>query len=120
MKNSVALTWQAQIFCGLRRGYEVCSPCQSIEKVYKICRKCVQQRGGWCVTVTPTKFFYLGGEEDGAIVGIIQYPRFPISHKLLKERTIELAEILRVELGQFRVSVVFPDETIMLEEVKNA
>lgn len=109
-------TWQAQIFCGLRKGYEVCSPCQSIEKIYSICRRYVHQVGGWCVTVTPTKFFYLGGWEDGAIVGVIQYPRFPQSHNLLKEKTLELVEVLRVELGQFRVSVVFPDETVMLED----
>ena len=108
-------TWKAQIFCGLRKGYEVCSPCQSIEKIYSICRRYVHQVGGWCVTVTPTKFIYTGGDEDGVIVGVIQYPRFPTSHELLKERTIELAKMLRVELSQFRVSVVFPDETVMFE-----
>lgn len=115
LKMISARTWQAQIFCGLRKGYEVCPPCQSIEKIYSICRKYIHQVQ-WCVTVTPTKFLYVGGDEDGAIIGIIQYPRFPKSHNLLKEQTIELAEILRTELGQFRVSIVFPDETIMLEK----
>lgn len=28
-------------------------------------------------TVTPTKFIYTGGEEDGFIVGVVNYPRFP-------------------------------------------
>lgn len=108
-------TWQAQIFCGLRKHYEVCLPCQSIDKVYSICRRYVHQDEGWCVTVTPTKFLYRGGDEDGVIVGVILYPRYPISHNLLKEKTIELAKMLRTELGQFRVTVVFPDETILLE-----
>ena len=117
MKNKTVHTWQAQIFCGLRKGYEVCSPCQSIEKIYSICRRYVHQNK-WCVTVTPTKFIYTGGDEDGAIIGIIQYPRFPKSYILLKERVIELAEILRIELGQYRVSIVFPEETIMLEKEK--
>lgn len=108
-------TWQAQIFCGLRKHYEVCSPCQSIDKVYGVCRRYVHQGDGWCVTVTPTKFIYLGGDEDGVIVGVIMYPRYPASRSLLKERTMELAEMLRTELGQYRVTIVFPDETILVE-----
>jgi SAM-dependent methyltransferase len=30
-----------------------------------------------CVTVTPTNFIYCGGQEDGVIIGIRNYPRFP-------------------------------------------
>lgn len=32
---------------------------------------------GACFTITPTKFIYTGGEEDGFVVGIVNYPRFP-------------------------------------------
>jgi hypothetical protein len=32
---------------------------------------------GACVTVTPTEYVYTGGREAGAIIGLINYPRFP-------------------------------------------
>jgi len=101
MKNKTCLTWQAQIFCGLRVGYA--EEILSIEKVYRICQEYVDEIG-WCVTVTPTMF------------GIIQYPRFLSSHDVLRERTIELAKQLLTELKQLRVSIAFPKITIMLEK----
>jgi len=33
---------------------------------------------GCCVTVTPTDFIYTGGEEAGFVVGLVNYPRFPV------------------------------------------
>ena len=30
-----------------------------------------------CVTIAPTKHIYTGGEEEGYVVGLINYPRFP-------------------------------------------
>lgn len=35
---------------------------------------------GLCVTVEPVKFIYTGGDETGARVGLINYPRFPESN----------------------------------------
>jgi hypothetical protein len=34
-------------------------------------------REGLCVTIEPTTFIYTGGEEDGFVVGFVNYPRFP-------------------------------------------
>ena len=113
MKNKVVPTWQAQLFLGLRAGYS--DVIFSVDEVYRICQEYVD-RIGWCVTVTPTKFIYKGGHEPGVIIGVIDYPRFPNNHNILRERIIELAKSLLAELGQFRVSIVFPDETIMLEK----
>lgn len=113
MKYETVLTWQAQIFCGLRVGYT--EEILSIEKVYRTCQEYVDE-DGWCVTITPTKFIYKNGYEPGAIIGIIDYPRFPSHHQNLKNRTVELAKRLLVKLEQLRISIVFPDETIMLEK----
>lgn len=107
-------TWQAQIFCGLRKGYgEVYF---SIEKVYEICQEYVDAIG-WCVSITPTRFVYKEGTEEGAIVGVIQYPRFPKVEEELERRTIDLAHILLVELEQLRLSIVLPTRTITIESV---
>lgn len=41
---------------------------------------------GLCVHIEPVDFIYTGGEEDGFKVGLINYPRFPISEPELHER----------------------------------
>jgi ferredoxin len=74
---------------------------------------------GLCVTVTPTKFIYKNGWENGAAIGLINYPRFPKEPKDIKAQALELAEILLKELKQYKVSVVFPDETVMIGEDKH-
>jgi hypothetical protein len=73
---------------------------------------------GLCVTVTPTKYVYTGGQEPGCIVGLIHYPRFP--HQCpavaIRDHAFALAKRLLVALGQQRVSVVLPDRTAMLTD----
>ena len=73
----------------------------------------------WCVTITKTKFIYVDGDESGWIIGIIQYPRFPEDEEKLKEKTLQLASILLNRCYQKRCSIIFPDETIMLESKHN-
>jgi len=106
-------TWEAKIFVGLKRGYE--GAISDIET----CKSYVQgyvNELGWGVTITPTTFVYTGGREDGAIVGIIQYPRFRTNIGILEQQTIDLAKCLKKEFKQERLSIVFPDRTIMLGE----
>lgn len=82
-------------------------------KAEPICREYVDTVG-LCVTITKTEYAYTGGKEDGVIVGLINYPRFPATPATVRKRALALAGILRKRLGQTRVSVVFPDETVML------
>jgi hypothetical protein len=72
---------------------------------------------GLGVTMTPTEFVYKNGKEPGIAVGLINYPRFPSSPDDIRRHACNLAKGLRLSLGQARVSVVFPDETIMFGEV---
>lgn len=74
---------------------------------------------GLCVTVTATKFVYKNGMEDGAIVGLINYPRFPKEPHEIKEQALELAGILLEKMEQYKVTIVFPDETVMIGEDKH-
>lgn len=56
---------------------------------------------GLCVTVTPTTYVYTGGEEEGVIVGLINYPRFPVEKAGQIFATAQaLAEKLCQLLGQ--------------------
>lgn len=115
MSNDRTLpTFTATIWVGLRVGYG--ERVHDVLAVHDVCRDYVNEVG-WCVTVTETTFLYRTGGEPGASVGVIAYPRFPLDEQTLRTRTLELAERLRVELEQRRLTVVFPDVTMLLGEV---
>ncbi len=79
----------------------------------KVCEDyCVEV--GLGLTFTPTRFVYVGGGEPGVIVGLINYPRFPKEEAEIRSHAFVLAERLRVTLKQWRVSIEFPDETVMI------
>lgn len=64
---------------------------------------------GLCVTVTPTTYVYTGGAEDGVIVGLINYPRFPAEPGMIFATAKALAERLCEVLGQQSFTVQTPD-----------
>ena len=99
------------IYVGLREGYE--GLCRTPQNAIDICRKYCDHVG-LGVTVTPTNFVYVGGDEPGVIVGLIHYPRFPKTEKAMCRDAIDLAQMLRQGLKQQRVSIVFPKKTIMI------
>lgn len=107
-------TYTAQIYVGLQEGYD--GPTHGISVVHGVCCAYVEEVK-LCVSVTPTGFIYVGDEEPGAIVGLINYPRFPSTKEEIKAKALALAQRLKDELGQLRVTVVFPDETVMLGEM---
>lgn len=66
---------------------------------------------GLCVTVEPTLFIYTGGEELGAVVGLVNYPRFPSSRRALFGRATALAKKLVTRCNQRTALVVGDDKT---------
>lgn len=84
-----------------------------INDARRLCRKWCADRGA-CVTVTPTDYVYTGGAEDGVIIGLINYPRFPKEPAELKARAVELANYLVAGMCQLSASVECPDETIWI------
>lgn len=67
---------------------------------------------GLCVTVEPTLFIYTGGEEAGYVVGLNEYPRFPMGAPKLRGRARDLALLLLDGTHQHSVMVQSPDETV--------
>jgi len=106
-------TFEAKIYIGLRKGYE--AVIHSLEEIEKICQSFCNEKG-WCVTVQKLNFIYKNGNEPGCVIGIINYPRFPMDELAIKKRVLELAEILLHKMEQNRLSVVYPDETVMIEK----
>ena len=104
-------TYHANIYVGRREGHA--GRLHSRDVVERICDEyCALV--GLCVTITQTEYVYKDDHEPGAIVGIINYPRFPLEPQKIWAHSLALAELLRVGLGQIRVSVEFPDETVTL------
>ena len=73
---------------------------------------------GLCVTVTPTLFIYTGGEENGYVVGIRNYPRFPSDIISLRARAVTLMQKLLDATMQHSAMLVGPHETTWITKRK--
>lgn len=67
-----------------------------------------------CVTVEPTKFIYTGGEETGARIRFINYPRFPDTTENIREQARLLALRLLESTCQHSILIQDPQETVWL------
>jgi len=105
-------TISAKIYLGLREGYT--DKIHTINELEKFLQK-EANKGGLCLTITPTIFIYKDGKENGAIIGLINYPRFPKNEGELKFTAEKIAKLCKEEYKQQRVSIEYKDETIMLE-----
>lgn len=70
---------------------------------------------GLCVTVTPTKFIFSGGEETGVEIGLLNYPRFPKDGEEIDQLAISLATLILERTFQRTALVVTPDQTTWIE-----
>jgi len=73
----------------------------------QVCRE-FTMRVGWCVTVTPTKYIYTGGQESGFIVESINYARFPAEREKINSKAEELADLLREACCQRSYTLMTP------------
>jgi hypothetical protein len=76
-------------------------------------------REGLCVTIEPTKFIYTGGEEEGYVVGLINYPRFPATPNDIVIKAIYLANLLLEGTYQHSVLIMTPNNTTWLTKREN-
>lgn len=77
----------------------------------RICRDYCA-RVGYCVTVTPTRYVYRFGAEDGVVVGLINYPRFPASPVDIQGHAEALAHALMEGLHQGSYTIETPENTV--------
>ena len=69
---------------------------------------------GGCVTIEKTEFIYTGGLEEGYVVGLINYPRFPSDPEKITQEALQLAGNLLAATYQRSCSVVCSDRTYFL------
>jgi hypothetical protein len=104
-------SFNIQIWLGLKEGYS--DKVYTIDDVYSECQMLCNCRKA-CFTVTPTRFIYVDGWEDGVIIGLINYPRFPKEKQRLIYDSWEIAQQLQEKFGQIRVSITTPEKTYCL------
>jgi hypothetical protein len=111
-------TYWCNIYIGFREGYS--DIVHDIRDAEDICSTFCNTRG-LCVTVSRLKFIYTAnsttvhGEEEGCVVGFINYPKFPKEKEEILNTAMELSEIFLSEFNQYKISIVTPEETIMIE-----
>lgn len=101
IRATEASTWEVKIFIAGSIGH-----CKELLSEYAM--------RGACYSVDPTTFIYTGGREDGMVVRLINYPRFPSSGQGITDAAIALAEFLIIGLHQHSCTVQAPDRTIWL------
>ena len=106
-------TFEAKIYVGLRKGYD--GEVQSIDRVKSVCQFYCDVVG-LGVTVTPTEFIYTKGNEPGAIIGLMNYPRFHSTECEVLNHAMVIAKQLLKNLQQERCSIVTTDKTYLLEK----
>lgn len=68
-------------------------------------------REGLCVTIEPTTFIYTGGEEQGFVVGLLNYPRFPSTPEKIIDRARYLMHLLLEATHQHSALLVTEQST---------
>lgn len=104
--------WWATLWMGLfvtDEGYTY-----PIQQVYQFLEDYFQEEK-WCVSVTPTRYFYTKGAEDGVSIGMLQYLRFKEERDQLHKKMVCLAKALMVHFRQAQVTIVTSNGTYMLK-----
>lgn len=105
-------TYYCNVYIGMKEGYS--GLVHKLWEARSICSNyCKDHPLG--VTVTPTEFIYVNGMEDGVIIGLINYPRFPSSKEEVKEHAERLGEIMAKKFKQHRFSIQDTEKTTTYE-----
>lgn len=99
MKIETASTFWARIYIA-----------GDLSMIKQVCREhCMQV--GLCITVEASAYIYTGGEESGAVIGLINYPRFPSTEDEIYNKARELGEKLMERCCQHSFSIMTPTDT---------
>lgn len=97
--SQTSVTFRVQLF--------ISGPIEIAKQVLRA--ECLRE--GLCVTIEPTTFIYTGGEESGYVVGLLNYPRFPVAWGVLVERARGLMTALLDATHQHSALMVTPTFT---------
>ena len=81
-----------------------------IDVIKQTCRHWCKENPS-CVNVLETSFIYCGGEETGAIVELLNYPKFPLSDKEIFAKAKELGFKIKETTAQDSFLIATPEST---------
>lgn len=81
----------------------------NFQEIERVCAEYCMR--GLCVSIEPVKFVYTGGREDGAVVRLVNYPRFPADREAMREKARELADRLATFCCQWSALLVDQEQT---------
>lgn len=84
-----------------------------IELIKSICAEYCSD--GFCVSIAPVDYIYKYGQESGAAIKIINYPRFPETNERLTLKAEKLGFLLAEKLHQGSFTVQANTETIFYD-----
>lgn len=84
-----------------------------IDVLKQACREFCMTRG-LCVTVTETDYIYTGGSEGGAVIGLINYGRYPAQPSDIENAATDLGLFLMDKACQNSFSIQTPVKTYYL------
>jgi hypothetical protein len=120
MKTRSNSTHEVRIYLGDRRGYKgaAFNKAELTDYIWRAQEEAGEDEAN-PVRVTATTYLRAGPDrrykEDGFEVAVIQYPRSPKPVQVINRFAMNLAEGLLRHFEQNRISVVFPQETVLLE-----
>jgi len=108
--------YEARIYLGSRRKYN--GPAFSYAELRAFIGAHQSEQGlskANPVRITPTAYVWADYDEPGWEIAVINYPRQPKAHCELASFALDLATALLNNFEQNRISIVFPEEIVMLE-----
>ena len=119
MNSLITKTFTAQATFGLQKGYSSeLITLTEFKNVLSISQQKTKEQFSVMLSTKMTlcEIVFLGQEEPSVTLDFIQYPKFPIEEEKLKQAILFLVEQLMLTLEQNRVVIIFPTETVMLEQ----
>ena len=121
MNRLITKTFTAQAVIGFYKGYSTeLITFQEFKNALFIGQQKTKKQFNVMLStkITLCEIVFLGQEEPSITIDFIQYPKFPVEEKLMKNAIIYLIEFLMDTLFQNRTVIVFSDETICLENTE--
>ena len=111
-------TFTATIYVSAKEHYDGIT--HTYQETEQICQKYLdkiyQYKQHLGLAITPTNFLYRNGGENGFIIGLINYPRFPSSDEEITRKAIEIAKMFLNKFSQYRISVVTSNCTYLIDK----
>lgn len=82
-------------------------------RIEQVCSDFVTEVGQ-CVNVKPTNYIYTYGEQSGAEIGLISYPRFPSNLEDIRRLAVILCERLLDECNQESATIIDNEQAIYI------